>query len=167
MPGPTVTVTEITRPPVRVIDTESLEGCFQTKVNAERAKIDRPPLPRTSYLDAASAAHSSRMADDGTIYHSSGPPKGYRWAWGENVGMGPAEGNDGPGGESGCDTIHAAFMASEGHRSNILDPDWRTAGYGVVQRGDTIFVTEQFSGATRSQQAAFFNPPSDPPCTCR
>jgi hypothetical protein len=78
------------------------------------------------------------MADDGTIYHNknlSNEVGGDWWALGENVGMGPT-----------CKAIHDAFMASPGHKANILDLDYNQAGIGVEIKDDTVYVTEVFAG---------------------
>jgi hypothetical protein len=41
--------------------------------------------------------------------------------------------------------IHQSFMGSQGHRENILNPDFDEAGIGVVrEKGGTYFVTEDF-----------------------
>lgn len=70
-----------------------------------------------------------------TIYHNKNlatelPP--FKAA-GENVGMGPD-----------CDSIHTTFMASAGHKANILDADYTQMGVGVYRNGDTIYVVEDF-----------------------
>jgi hypothetical protein len=114
------------------------EACFFNSLNSERADVGRPKLVLKSDLVAVARNHSEEMADDETIYHNdnlANEVHGNWWALGENVGMGPS-----------CSSIHNAFMASPGHKANILDTDYNQIGIGVEIRDDTIYVTEVFAG---------------------
>lgn len=116
----------------------SYESCFVNSLNSERAAVGRPKLAVKSDLVANARNHSERMAADGTIYHNSklaSQIDGNWYALGENVGMGPT-----------CGSIHDAFMASPGHKANILDRDYNQIGVGVVVKDGTIYVTEVFAG---------------------
>ena len=116
----------------------SYESCFVNSLNSERAAVGRPKLAVKSDLVANARNHSEDMAADGTIYHNSklsSQIDGNWWALGENVGMGPS-----------CGSIHDAFMASPGHKANILDRDYNQIGVGVVVKDGTIYVTEVFAG---------------------
>jgi hypothetical protein len=93
--------------------------------------------------------HTQEMADAGTIYHTTVDamkalaPSNWL-SLGENVGMGRT-----------CDTLHAAFMASEGHRRNVMDPSFNYIGVGVVIAADgTMFVTESFMQAKTATSAS-------------
>ena len=115
-----------------------VEACFFNSLNAERAERGRPKLVLKSDLTTVARRHSGRMADDGTIYHNQNlrnEVDGNWWALGENVGMGPT-----------CKAIHDAFMASPGHKANILDTDYNQVGVGVEIKDDTVYVTEVFAG---------------------
>lgn len=116
----------------------SLESCFFSSINAERASVRRASLVLKGDLVSMARNHSRRMAEDGTIYHNrnlSSEISGSWWAVGENVGMGPS-----------CETLHNAFMASTGHRANIVDRDYNQGGVGIAMQEDTIYVTEVFAG---------------------
>ncbi len=116
----------------------SIESCFYSAINRERAGVGHHKLALYSDLTAIARRHSRKMAEDGTIYHNNNLGNevgGNWWAAGENVGMGPS-----------CKSIHDAFMASPGHRSNILDTDYNQVGVGVAVKDDTIYVTEVFAG---------------------
>ncbi|MGH2794165.1 MAG: CAP domain-containing protein [Actinomycetota bacterium] len=120
----------------------SHESCFVNSLNAERSAVGRPKLTVKSDLVANARNHSEDMAADGTIYHNDNLSKqisGDWWALGENVGMGPT-----------CGSIHDAFMASPGHKANILDKDYNQIGVGVVVKDGTIYVTEVFAGRPSS-----------------
>src|SRR5438552_1915375 len=113
----------------------SVESCFYNKINAERAVVGHPKLTLMSDLTSIARNHSQKMAHDGTIYHNNNLANDVSGNWtavGENVGMGPT-----------CQSIHDAFMASTGHRANILDTDYNQVGVGVALGSDgTIYVTE-------------------------
>ena len=122
------------------------EACFFNSLNSERSARGRPKLVLKGDLTTVARRHSSRMADDGTIYHNknlSNEVGGDWWALGENVGMGPT-----------CKAIHDAFMASPGHKANILDRDYNQAGIGVEIKDETIYVTEVFAGRPSGPAAA-------------
>ena len=114
------------------------EAQFVSKINQERASRGIPTLAVKGDLISVARRHSDRMAADGTIYHNENLAHEVGGGWsalGENVGMGPT-----------VETLHNAFMASPGHRSNILDRDFNQIGVGVTVRDDTIYVTEVFAG---------------------
>jgi hypothetical protein len=115
------------------------ESCFYNAINRERARVGRPRLELKSDLSSIARRHSRRMAADGTIYHNNNLGNeipGNWYAAGENVGMGPD-----------CATIHDAFMASPGHRANIIDRDYNQTGVGVAYDEDrTLYITEVFAG---------------------
>jgi len=127
----------------------SVESCFYNDINRERAANGRHALTLMSDLTSIARRHSNWMAGDGTIYHADSSSPHYKqgdnlaaeisgnWtAAGENVGMGPD-----------CSSIHNAFMASPGHKANILDTDYNQVGVGVAfDAGGTVYVTEDFAG---------------------
>jgi hypothetical protein len=121
----------------------SIETCFYRAINRERSHVGRPGLVVKDDLTVIARRHSRRMANDHTIYHNNNlgneiPGKWY--AAGENVGMGPD-----------CQSIHDAFMASPGHRANILDRDYNQVGVGVaLDEHGTVYVTEDFAGRRSS-----------------
>lgn len=145
----------------------SYETCFRNAVNFERASRGIPSLKDDPKLDMLASTHSDQMAAAGTIYHNDQLGQqavGYRYV-GENVGMGPS-----------CESIHAAFMASKGHRENILDDDYRRLGVGVTvdknpdsSTGVTVYVTEVFGSTPSSPKPPAPPKPAPKPkpvCTC-
>ena len=42
-------------------------------------------------------------------------------------------------------SAHALLMDSPGHRANILATHFNSVGIGVVERGDLLYVTEDFA----------------------
>ncbi len=99
------------------------EGAFLSKINASRAAAGLAPVSVHSDLVPDARAHSAEMMAAGKIYHTS-PLSAVASGWealAENVGAGPS-----------VDSLHTAFMASSGHRRNILG-DYNYVGIGVSQ----------------------------------
>lgn len=105
-------------------------------INASRKANGKAAL--SAHVDAAKKAQawSQQMARTGKLAHSG--PNGTMDTTGltgwcglaENVGKGPS-----------LRAIHDAFLASSGHRANILGR-WNQVGTGVVKSGSTYWVTE-------------------------
>jgi len=110
-------------------------------VNQERAVAGLPPLKENDALSLAAQAHSQTMAD-GDFFDHTDPQTGstpgdrvtsagYVWtAVAENIGLG----YDSP------EAAVAGWMQSEGHRANILDPEFREIGAGYVYEADDTFA---------------------------
>lgn len=47
-------------------------------------------------------------------------------------------------GQSSPERVMTAWMNSEGHRNNILDPEFMYIGVGITQKGGTIYWTQEF-----------------------
>ena len=111
-------------------------------VNAERAKAGCSPLTLNPVLTRAAQAHSADMAAHGTMSHTgsdgSSPGDrltraGYLWsAYGENVAYGYAT----------AEQVMAGWMASPGHRANILTCSFKEIGVGFAQPGS--YWTQDF-----------------------
>lgn len=95
-------------------------------------------LRSLSNLDQASSKAqrwADHLASVGYLAHTS-LASGYTVGWcnlGENVGYGPDTAS-----------IERAFMASTGHRANILGTAWNHAGTGVARNGSTVYVVQEF-----------------------
>jgi uncharacterized protein YkwD len=111
-------------------------------VNSERAKVGCPALTLNSALTKAAQAHSADMAVHQNMSHTgsdgSSPGDritgaGYAWsAYGENVAYGYATPED----------VMAGWMASPGHRANILNCSFKEIGVGYAQQGN--YWTQDF-----------------------
>ena len=95
-----------------------------TLLNQSRQQAGLPLLARDSRLDAVAQSWSSKMASSGTLSHnpsySSQIPSGWTRA-GENVGYDYSDTG-----------LHAAWMASSGHKANILG-SYTSVGIGWVK----------------------------------
>ena len=115
-------------------------------VNQERAAVGCPAVTPDSRLAAAARAHSTDMAANGYVDHTSPDgtdfatrisDTGYRWsAAAENIAMGqrdPAE-------------VMLAWMNSDGHRRNILNCGLSQLGVGLAyDTRDRPYWTQDFA----------------------
>lgn len=116
-----------------------------TLVNSERAKVGCSPVTLNAKLSQAAQAHSADMASHNTMSHTgsdgSDPGQritraGYLWStYGENVAYG----------YSTPEQVMAGWMASAGHKRNILDCGFKEIGVGVAQPGN--YWTQDFGTA--------------------
>ncbi|MBV2354071.1 CAP domain-containing protein [Streptomyces sp. J2-1] len=114
-------------------------------VNSERAKVGCPALTLNAELTEAAQEHSADMASHATMSHTGSDGSdpgaritaaGYTWsAYGENVAYG----------YSTPEQVMAGWMASSGHRANILNCSFREIGVGLSQPGD--YWTQDFGTA--------------------
>ncbi len=116
----------------------SLEELVLHEINTLRAAHGRPALSPSAALSRAADRHSRSMALRGFFAHESrnGTPFWQRvkqfyfadsgtWTVGENLAM---FGGVGPSAQS----IVSAWMASPGHRANLLRSSYRDAGIAIV-----------------------------------
>jgi uncharacterized protein YkwD len=115
-------------------------------VNQARRSHGLAALQWNESLALAARRHAEVMAEHGTAQHGfegeldlSARVKqaGARFSsLSENVTQGPT-----------AEFIHAQFMNSPPHRSNILDRDMDSVGIGVVEKQGQLFAVEDFSQA--------------------
>lgn len=124
-------------------------GADVSFINSQRAGAGRPPVADSSGLAGMAARHSSQMAAQGSLFHTSGLLSAVTsilpsaMSAGENVGVG-----------SSLAEVNNAFMASATHRANILG-DYNYAGVGVYTGSDgRVWVTQVFAKADGAVAAA-------------
>lgn len=110
---------------------------LQQLVNREREDAGLSTLLPSPHATAKAQTWAETLAAGETLRHSSladGMPAGFRKI-GENVGRGPDIGR-----------IHEAFMRSDGHRANVLDPEYNWLGTGYA-RSDSgvVYVAVVFA----------------------
>ena len=127
------------------IDTQAnvAEQYLQTAADVERAALHLPPLRWDPALASAARVHAMEMVSHGSISHqfqdepdlaARGSAAGARFSLiSENVAV-----------SSSAVQIHSAWMHSEGHRHNLLDPNVDSVGIAVVARGHRLFAVEDF-----------------------
>ena len=127
-----------------VSDRDSLEASIVSRINTVRRNHGLRPLSVVSRLDSAADRHATSMAAASYFRHELYTPTRatnwtsfgtwIRWYWpgpgysswsaGENLAWGAP-------GLSAAETV-SRWMASPGHRANILNRAWRNIGVGAV-----------------------------------
>jgi len=134
---------------------DSDEWEFVCRINEERVTNGRDALRVTPGLRSVARSWSDVMGAFQTLAHNpnlAGQVKGgvtqYWRRLGENVGAGFS-----------VASLHAAFMASQSHRDNILDHDFQYIGVGVTHTGSygQMWTTHDFLRSSVALQ-----PISDP-----
>jgi hypothetical protein len=113
------------------------EGDFLALINSSRANAGLAPLKSNGGLASYADSHTAAMIEAGEIFHSSssqlGSAGGSGWdKMGENVGRGQTPAS-----------LHDAFMASSGHKKNILG-DYNYVGIGTGSKDGYLYVTVVF-----------------------
>ena len=132
------------------------EAAFVVALNQIRADNGLPPFTVNAQLSDLARAHAQVMADSGGIFHANPISAGFTGQWsklGENVGVG-----------ADVAVLIAAFVASEGHFANIVDPSFTQVGVGVVWRDSALYTTHRFLQTPATPPAAAA-PPTAPPTT--
>ncbi|HVL06117.1 MAG TPA: CAP domain-containing protein [Acidimicrobiales bacterium] len=106
--------------------------------NQVRSSVGAPALVWDESLAVIARTWAAKMAADGIISHNPTVSKQISGAWSkvsENVGQGPD-----------IDTVHQALVASRSHYLNMTDTEVTFMGVGVVTKGNTVFIVENFLG---------------------
>jgi len=155
--APTATLPKTVSLPQSDANLARLETLLAQRVNAERIKAKLEPLVFDSALANVSRAHSAEMRDLKYFAHESpneelkNPIDRYRAAFGatphviaENVYR--SWGSPRKVGEKETEDAHQSLMKSPGHRANILYPDVKRIGIGIIANANgDLWVTQMFS----------------------
>ncbi|MBV8961248.1 MAG: CAP domain-containing protein [Actinobacteria bacterium] len=132
------------------------EASFLVKINALRVSQGLVPLTLDAHLIDIARNWSAKMASDGAISHNpdlAAQVGGNGWrTLGENVGVG-----------STVDWLENAFENSPHHYANLVDPDYRWIGLGVVEANGQVWVTEDFEQPKTVVSAAGATKPAAAP----
>ena len=123
-----VTVDEQTQQKTEKLELLQIEQNIITFTNAERARYGLPPLKIDEELVKSARGHATWMTLNRTLRHTSQPVA-------ENIAMG----------QRNSKQAVAAWMASSGHRSNILNRGYRKIGAAAYRTpGGTVYWCQQF-----------------------
>lgn len=118
-------------------------------VNQTRAANGLRALSENAALDRIAAQHAAEMVAKNEIFHyydigNRADAAGVHWTYiGENVGVGPD-----------VKSVHNAFMASPGHRQNVLYGAYNLIGVGTaVAKDGSVFVAHEFATVSSSAPA--------------
>lgn len=123
-------------------------------VNAARAKVGAPQLQEAQGLTDMSVLWSRVQL--GTLKKLAHNPNAFqqvtqygaknRLAWGENVGVVPSV-------KYTAKDLFDTYMASPGHRANILNPKYHFVGMGSFAKGQMLYNTMTFTDRVESLTA--------------
>lgn len=114
--------------------TTTREARLVAMINHARVRHGLAPLHLRAGLVRYARRHSRSMAAQGDLFHTANFSVICCWSMvGENIGY-----------NSTVRRMHRAFMASPGHRANVLERRYRQVGVGIVKKGDRLWVTEIF-----------------------
>ncbi|MEU8760959.1 CAP domain-containing protein [Streptomyces sp. NPDC048659] len=112
-------------------------------VNAERAKVGCVPVRSDAELAALAGAFSADMAARNFFDHTD--PDGLTpWARAEKAGVSGLGAENIARGQVDAAAVMKSWMASDGHRANILNCDYRTLGVGVHLADGGPWWTQDF-----------------------
>ena len=143
-PAPTAAVT-----PAPTEETRPVSGDVQTLlqlINTDRAKNGLSALTLDSSLSAAALSHSLDMQANGFFSHTS-PTYGSFQARLAASGIRTLGAGENIARYATLEKAHAALMASEGHRANILGANYTHVGLGIVYDSSqgAYIITEWFA----------------------
>jgi len=103
-------------------------------VNAARKEANVPPLAANPELSRVARFKSEDMAAGGYFSHDS-PTYGSPFQMMEDFGISFSAAAENIACNQTVEWAHAALMNSQGHRANILNPDYTEIGIGIVDGG--------------------------------
>ncbi|MEU4210673.1 CAP domain-containing protein [Streptomyces sp. NPDC026206] len=112
-------------------------------VNAERAKAGCRPLRASGKLNRLAQSFSDDMARRGFFDHTD-PDGRTPWDRAAKRGVQNLGGENIARGHPDAHTVVDAWMRSSGHRSNILNCDYKSLGVGVRHGGNGPYWTQDF-----------------------
>ncbi|HAR85337.1 MAG TPA: hypothetical protein DCR69_06370 [Clostridium sp.] len=127
-----------------------IEQLIFTKVNEERARAGMSTLSYSSLMEKYARIKSKDMGDknyfdhrnlEGELITAQMASDGISYrSWGENIAY--------IGGVSDINELANQFMTnwmnSQGHRENILSPNFTSIGVGVYKAGNRYYATQEF-----------------------
>ena len=115
-------------------------------VNAERAKVGAPALKANTELNKLATMKSQDMVEKNYFSHQS-PTYGSPFDMMKTYGVSYMYAGENIAINSDADRVHQAWMNSEGHRKNILNPDFTEIGIGLYPKGNGQYTyTQMFIG---------------------
>ena len=112
--------------------------------NQDRAAHGLQRVRLDEHLSLAARLHAYQMADHRTISHQFDGEKDLAARAGE-AGAHFSLVTENVAEASNSAQIHDMWMASEGHRANLLDPKVDSVGIAVVQKGRQLYAVEDFA----------------------
>jgi hypothetical protein len=136
------------------LEADELARDIHARVNDERVERGLPPLVWHEGLAQLARAWSEEMIRSG-YRHSTSEFRAHPdfVGTGENIFMGPQSVHE----------AHVGWMLSDGHRENILSPQYSAVGIGIVCRNDGhMWATQIFGAPTGAAPPAVATPEVEP-----
>ena len=116
-------------------------------VNRTRVRAGLNPFRWDDGLSRAAREHASEMAKRRQLSHqfSGEPTLGQRLAADSSLFL--IEAAENVASAENVDRAHDGLMHSPPHRENLLHPSYNTIGIGIVHRGDTLYVVQDFGNS--------------------
>jgi len=125
-------------------DSSAAQELFQL-TNQEREKNGLQPLAWDDRLAKAAAEHAQLMVEHGELSHQfSGEPSVRDRIAATNLHFDRSGENIAY--DDNATDANRGLMNSPPHRANILSPDYNAIGIAAVQKGDLLYVVEDFAG---------------------
>lgn len=125
--------------PAGASEPRPVEKKMRRLINAERIERGLTRLRMRPAIVKISRQHSKKLAAEDALYHNDSlftTKRKPRWRWvGENVGKGRS-----------VESLHKAFMNSQGHKDNVLFREFNRVGVGVARSNGTMWLTISFVG---------------------
>jgi hypothetical protein len=121
-----------------------VEAKVFAELNQAREEAGAPPLRLDANLTEAARRHSLLLEQNQKLSHQF-PGEPALSARLRAAGVYFTQSAENAGVNSDPDNITAMFVASPGHRVNMLNPAYNSVGIGVVQSGRSYWVTEDFA----------------------
>jgi uncharacterized YkwD family protein len=116
------------------------------QANAERAKVGAKPLTSNTDLNKLATMKSQDIVEKNYFSHQS-PTYGSPFDMMKTYGVSYMYAGENLAIDSDADRAHNAWMNSEGHRRNILNPDFTEIGIGLYPKGNGSYAyTQMFIG---------------------
>ncbi|MGW7433035.1 CAP domain-containing protein [Streptomyces sp. NPDC054861] len=132
-----------TKAPAPVDREAAAEAEVVRLVNEERAKVGCSPVRSDAELAKLAGAFSADMAERGFFDHTD-PDGATPWARAEKAGISGLGGENIARGQADAAAVMASWMASDGHRANILNCDYTTVGVGAHFASGGPWWTQDF-----------------------
>ena len=134
-PSTTPAPTRSTKPPAQTDRRIALEASVVKLTNSARAKAGCSALRTDRRLRTAARSHSTDMAKRDYFSHET--PEGVTpWQRAADAGYANPSAENIAHGYPTAKAVVEAWLASSGHRANILNCDSKAVGVGVYLRGD-------------------------------
>ncbi|MDF2591659.1 MAG: SCP-like extracellular [Clostridia bacterium] len=114
--------------------------------NAERAKVGAKPLKSNTDLNKLATMKSQDIVEKNYFSHQS-PTYGSPFDMMKTYGVSYMYAGENLAIDQDADQAHNAWMNSEGHRKNLLNPDFTEVGIGLYPKGNGSYAyTQMFIG---------------------